>query len=609
MSAAIREHAASVVTDFTNDAVVSTDSEEIVNRCLVFARIRPANARDYEDGATKLVSVDKKRIIVKDERHYDFDGSFDQNCNQVDIFNTVATPCIQHAFKGFCSALMCYGQTGTGKSFTMCCTKPGIEGIIPRSARYIFERAAQDSARKYTIQGQFIQIYRDQLGDLMSDTGRDKVDIRFETVEGVSLPGCSTHSLRSETEFMNFYNDGNQRRVVMATAMNPESSRGHSAMVIWISSEPTDDPCGSKFRGKITFIDLAGYERFSKTGISNSNAVMKDEAKTINASLLSLGHVVTSLSNGDKHIPWRNSKLTRLLQDSIGGRSRTSIILTIGPSSDHLHETTNSLQFGLRAMAVKVEAKLTVTIDYEKLSAKLQAMLDEKNERISLLELQIAAQGAERSELQERHMRDDQSLHQRHEQELAKLIAEGADEQKIKKLKEVYAAEAENLLEQHREEVAMQDEMNNKEIVTLVAEQQKQEHRRHAEMKLVQERLIEEFQEKLESARGGTNEDLIHAIQQLSEKDTLLASRANDTVRLHEHIEALTAQIREMGGQPLHEAKFPETFLDISQVEELQAKLQAEVERGHQKVVDLKAQLERVTLECNDRLELIQSAQ
>lgn len=607
MSAAVRQHAQSLVKDFTdspseNKQAPSGEPEE-VNRCLVFCRVRPSIPRDYEDGAFQLVSVDKKRVVVKDERHYDFDGTFDQKCRQEDIFNQVAVPCLTHAFKGFCSALMCYGQTGTGKSFTMCCTKSGSEGIIPRAAKYIYETIAKETSRRYHVQGQFVQIYRDQLGDLMSDSGRDKVDIRFEVNEGVTLTGCSSHDLTSEAEFMKFYNDGNVRRVVTATAMNPESSRGHTAMVIWIASEPADDDCGGKYRGKITFIDLAGYERFSKTGISNSNAIMKDEAKTINASLLSLGHVVTSLSNGDKHIPWRNAKLTRILQDSIGGRSRTSIILTVGPSSDHLHETSNSLQFGLRAMAVKVEAKVSVTVDYEKLAAKLQSMLNERNEKINLLELQLASRDAERAELMERHHRDDENLHTRYEAELGKLIAEGAAEDQIQKLKDVYKAELENLKEQQREEFVYQEEAYAKEMGNLVEEQKRQEQRRQVEMKLAQERLIEEFQAKLESARGGTNEDLIKAIQQLSEKDAVLASRANDTARLHEHIEALTQQIRDMGAQPLHEAKFPETFLDISQIGELQAKLEGELERQHLKVVELRTQLERMTLVCNERLD------
>jgi hypothetical protein len=610
VSEAVAARATTMVKEFHESSHAADDGDAAavasVARCLVYCRVRPSNAKDYEDGGFQLISVSGKRVFVKDERHYDFDGTFGQDSRQEQVFESIAVPCLQHAIAGYCSALMCYGQTGTGKSFTMCCTKPECEGIIPRSARYLFENLYKDTSKKYTVSGQFIQIYRDQLGDLMVNTGRDKVDIRFEAATGVTLPGCSSHELTSAESFMAFYNEGNTRRVVTATAMNPESSRGHSAMVIWITSVPTDETsCSGQTRGKITFIDLAGYERFSKTGISNSNPIMKDEAKTINASLLSLGHVVSSLSNGDKHIPWRNSKLTRLLQDSIGGRSRTSIILTVGPSSESLHESTNSLQFGMRAMAVKVEAKISVNMDYEKLAAKLQGLLNERDARISVLELQLASRDAEREELLERHQRDDQNLHLQFKKDIEELQTSGASAEEMQQRTEAYEKELQALREQHKEEVEYQQEVYSKEIVTLVAEQEKQERLRTTEVKLAQERIMEEFQNKLESARGGTNEDLVKAIRQLAEKDAVIASRANDTARLHERIQSLVAQLRELGKSPESDSNFPETFLDVSQVSEIQARLDSEIERQHAKIVEVRAQLDKVSSVCNERLERI----
>lgn len=599
-----------MVKEFQESAASHEDGDAAavasVARCLVYCRVRLSNAKDYEDGGFQLISVAGKRTFVKDERHYDFDGSFGQDSRQDQVFESIAVPCLQHALSGYCSALMCYGQTGTGKSFTMCCTKPEFEGIIPRSARYLFDAIAKDASRTFTVHGQFIQIYRDQLGDLMVNGGRDKVDIRFEATTGVTLPGCSSHELTSSESFMAFYNEGSTRRVVTATAMNPESSRGHSAMVIWISSVASDEAsCSGRTRGKITFIDLAGYERFSKTGISNANPIMKDEAKTINASLLSLGHVVSSLSNGDKHIPWRNSKLTRLLQDSIGGRSRTSIILTVGPSSESLHESTNSLQFGMRAMAVKVEAKISVNIDYEKLAAKLQGLLNERDARISVLELQQASREADREELLERHQRDDRNLHSQYKQDLDALNEGGASAEEVQQRTVAYELELQALRDQHKEEVEYQREACSKEIVTLVAEQEKQERLRSTEMKLAQERIIEEFQHKLETARGGTNDDLVKAIQQLAAKDAVIASRANDTARLHERIQNLIAQVRELGKAPESDNNFPETFLDVSQVTELQCRAESEIERQHAKIVELRAQLDKVSSVCNDRHERI----
>ncbi|EKF37746.1 kinesin, putative [Trypanosoma cruzi marinkellei] len=583
----------------------TNDVPQSVNRCLVYCRLRPVNKTDFKDGSFKLVSVEGNSIVLKGERRYDFDKSFDAECTQEQIFDHVAVPCVDHAFNGFCSALMCYGQTGTGKSFTMCNTTPGLEGIIPRAAKLIFDRIQADPTRQYEVIGQFVQIYRDHLGDLMVGTGKERVEVRFDEHEGVELTGCTSHFLRSPQEFMRFYHVGNERRVVTATAMNPESSRGHTALMIRIFSEKLDDPAAGKMRGKITFIDLAGYERFSKTGISSDNPIMKDEAKCINASLLSLGHVVTALSSSGPHIPWRNSKLTRILQDSIGGRSRTSIILTVGPSSDHFYETTNSLQFGLRAMAVKVSAKQSVVVNYEKLAHNLQMLLDEKQERIALLEIQIAGRDAERAELMERYNKHRAEIDLRYERDMARLMASNAPPEKIEGLREVYRVEVENLHEQRDEEIQYQEEAHSKEITKLVREQAEQEAKRRAEMKLAQERIIEDFQKKLDNAREGKHDDIVNALRQLAEKDSLLASRANDTARLHEHIEVLTQQIREMGGTPVEEAVFPETFLDVGQVEEIQQRLEAEVERHREKEVQLYAEVERLSRICSERVEEI----
>lgn len=570
------------------------------NRCLVFCRLRPSIPKDFEDGAFPLLTLKGKAVAVHDERSYEFDGTFDADSTQDQIFDTVAVPCLRHAFRGFCSALMCYGQTGTGKSFTMCCTKPGSEGIIPRAARYLFDTANHEPGAQYNFTAQFVQIYRDQLGDLMTEGGRDKVDIRCEKDEGVTLPGCSSHVIQSAEQFMTFYNEGNVRRVVTATAMNPESSRGHTALVVWVTRTAPD---GSESRGKVTFIDLAGYERFSKTGITATNPIMKDEAKTINASLLSLGHVVTALSNGDKHIPWRNAKLTRLLQDSIGGRSRTSIILTVGPSSEHLHETTNSLQFGMRAMAVKVQAKVTVVVDYEKLASKLQLLLDEKDKKINMLEIQLTAGEADRAELLERHRRDQEILRIRHESELEALKEEGASNERILRATEQHAIEAQNLQEEQRQEVEYQEETLNKELQAAAAEQTRRQQLRAKEMEMAQENLIKEFERKLEDARSGGNTDLIRLMQQLAERDAALVARAQQVAQLDTQVKGLFQQLA-AAGIPIEETEDnATTYLDLVQVEEMKKRYELELSNAKEELVETKAQNQRLTEMCQNQAE------
>lgn len=450
----------------------ATTTSDASTRCLVYCRLRPNKPNEFtEKGVFPLLHLTPRSVGVKDEKTYDFDGTFGGQSTQEELFQAIAKPSVDHALNGFRAAIMCYGQTGTGKSFTMCNVKTGQEGLVPRSANYLFNSIAADPTRSYQVEGQFIQIYRDHLGDLMgAETGLEQVGIFFDKEQGVTLPGCSSHVLRTSEEFISLFNTGYARRVTTATAMNPESSRGHAALVVWVSSKRLDDPSSAERVGKITFIDLAGYERFSKTGISNNNAIMKDEAKCINASLLSLGHVVTSLSNGDKHVPWRNAKLTRLLQDSIGGRSRTTIVLTVGPSSDHLFETTNTLQFGMRAMAVKVTAKATEIVDFEKLSARLQAQLAAKDERISALELQLASHAVVHEDLQSRHTRDLDQLKTRHEEELEELRRAGATAERIISMTHQQEVETENIISQQREELEYHAEAQQRDCVEAAVE-------------------------------------------------------------------------------------------------------------------------------------------
>lgn len=466
-----------------------------LQRCLVYCRLRPSKGPELTE--EPLVTLQGNVVKTKDDKSYNFDGTHGQDSTQEEVFEAVAKPCLDNVLAGYKGAIMAYGQTGTGKSFTLCCNKPGLEGIVPRAAKYLFDTVekGKSEGKRYTIQLQFLQIYRDNLGDLMSDSGKDRVDIVFDKDKGVTLPGCSIHEVTSTEQFMKIYTTGDKRRVVAATAMNPESSRGHSALVVWVGCVEEKDGTTIERNGKITFIDLAGYERFSKTGITADNSVGKEEAKTINASLLALGHVVSSLSNGDKHIPWRDSKLTRLLQDSIGGRSRTTIVLTCGPSPSHLFETTNTLQFGARAMAVKVQAKVTESVDYERLAAKLQALLSEREERINALELQAANFSMQEEELATRHTRDMELLRAQQASETPDMS--NMTQEQILAFRHQQDVELQNLVEQQKEELRYAVERSQQETREIVENLTLQHERASAAMEL----RIQELEEELADAR------------------------------------------------------------------------------------------------------------
>ncbi|KAJ9473587.1 hypothetical protein DIPPA_22195 [Diplonema papillatum] len=451
---------------------------DLIQRCLVYCRLRPTkpNELNEKEGVYKLVELHKQIIKVGEEKTYTFDGTFNPDGTQEEIFQIVARPSVEHIIKGYNAAIMAYGQTGTGKSFTMSNFKPGQEGIIPRSAGHLFELIESTPTKTFSLSANFVQIYRDKLTDLM-DEKQPKVDIRFSKEKGVELVGCTTVQIGSKEDFMAMYQEGDARRVVRPTKMNPESSRGHTALVLYIDVKPNDPNDMSRpATGKITFIDLAGYERFDKTGIKATagNEHLVDEAKKINSSLLSLGHVVSALSSGDKHIPWRDSKLTMLLQDSIGGKSRSTIMITIGPASNHFHETTNSLGFGNRAMAIKSVAKQEVEVDFQKLAAKLQAEIDEKDAKIDSLEKTAKQREAERLNIEARSVRDTSRLRQRHADELKQLMEEGATVERIQKLLDAHEVEDSNLQEEQFEErefVKEREEEEDRETIKTIDQQ------------------------------------------------------------------------------------------------------------------------------------------
>eukprot|EP00756_Hemistasia_phaeocysticola_P026958 Hpha_TRINITY_DN16092_c2_g2::TRINITY_DN16092_c2_g2_i11::g.117560::m.117560 len=484
------------------------EKAEVLNRCLVFARMRPTKPGelDPKSGVYKLLDFQGEgKIVLDGEKTFDFDGTFGQDTNNTDVYRGIGMPTVDHVMKGFTSAILAYGQTGTGKSFTMSNFKPGMEGVIPLSVQYLLDRIEKDQTRTYTLEAQFVQIYRDNLSDLMAADQSGKVDVRWNQKEGVEILGCTYTKIETKGDFSAMYAEGDSRRVVRATLMNPESSRGHTALVIHISSKPKEGQSGGKRKGKLTFIDLAGYERFSKTGISG-DPVCKDEAKTINASLLSLGHVVSALSAGEKHVPWRNSKLTRLLQDSIGGKSRTTIMIMLGPSSDHLHESTNSLDFGMRAMAVKVAAKVEENVDFETLAKRLKELLAQEQDKVNKLELNLTAKKMEIADATRRFRQDIERQRERHKEELTKLLEEGATPERIQALIKQQEVEQEVLSDQQECERSIMMEKHEEEEEELINDVEREHRVREVSLKSTGMAAVKERDGLIRAAVGWLQE-------------------------------------------------------------------------------------------------------
>eukprot|EP00754_Rhynchopus_humris_P015146 Rhum_TRINITY_DN14426_c4_g2::Rhum_TRINITY_DN14426_c4_g2_i1::g.87185::m.87185/K07203/MTOR, FRAP, TOR; serine/threonine-protein kinase mTOR len=342
-----------------------------VMRLKVFARVRPPFPGEYDKGGEPCMTFgNDERTIVHADRTYDFDEVFQGDCSQNVLFERIARPTIDNAFKGFAGTVFVYGQTGTGKTHTMSnYGRRGVEvdpkeyGIIPRAVDYLFDIIHKDSGGQYTVTMQYLQLYRDNLQDLLSpDSGYLK--LADAPGGGTVIQGVTTSpEVHSTEEFFEVYDEADKNRVVAETMMNKHSSRGHSVLTVFIKRAATESTEG--INGKLVFVDLAGYERIKKTMIKDE--VRKHEAQAINLSLGALAACIAALTAKSSHIPFRNSRLTRVLYDSLAGNSVTSVIITLGPSSLHSAESANTLYFGYNAIQCKTSVKRDLgPVDWQK---------------------------------------------------------------------------------------------------------------------------------------------------------------------------------------------------------------------------------------------------
>ncbi len=372
----------------------------------VYCRIRPENEKEKQSGMktcitptsensvkiiTEAVGVDTGKDSSKNKSEnfqtFTYDSVFPPETEQEKIFNIVAKPLINSALEGINGTLFCYGQTASGKTYTMegIHNDPKIMGVIPRMMQYIFiliEKA--NSEIEYSVKCQYYQIYNEKIQDLL-DIRKKDLSIREDKNKGIWVEDCTEIYVSSQEEMYAVFKEGSNNRTVSATNMNKGSSRSHSLFVVTIFQRNTIT--GSSKTGRIYFVDLAGSEKMSKTGIESGKGLK--EAQNINKSLMTLGMVINSLTEGAKHIPYRDSKLTRVLQESLGGNSMTNLVITVSPNFLNQSETLSTLRFGQRAKLIKNKVVANTQQSVKELMIKLK----KAEERISMLEKIIQDKG------------------------------------------------------------------------------------------------------------------------------------------------------------------------------------------------------------------------
>eukprot|EP00755_Sulcionema_specki_P019639 Sspe_Gene.12136::Locus_4130_Transcript_1_1_Confidence_1.000_Length_2847::g.12136::m.12136/K10396/KIF5; kinesin family member 5 len=349
----------------------------------VCVRARPALPGEYENGKYDCLEMETGseasiRIKKDGESKRFFSRVWGPDSTQEEIFKAVGVPSVLEVFEGFYATIFVYGQTGTGKTFTLGCTLPGLEGIQPRAIDMIFDKInAERHLYDAVVHAEYIQLYRDSVLDLL-DLSRDKLGIKIDPKIGALVQGASRVEVTSAERLHALVQQGNSNRATANTKLNSSSSRSHACLIISLTrrSKTSADGEPEETTGKLYLIDLAGSERVSKSGATGAAF---SEAVAINKSLTVLGTCVYGLVNGEKHIPFRDSKLTRILQHSLQGNGRTTVIVTVQPSSEHMSETQCTLKFGERAM--KVQAQMTVG-DYKEQQAERYTRLAQQQETI-----------------------------------------------------------------------------------------------------------------------------------------------------------------------------------------------------------------------------------
>ncbi|KAF3040555.1 Kinesin heavy chain [Didymella heteroderae] len=360
------------------------------NTIKVVARFRPQNKVEIASGGEPIVdfkSEDTCSINSKEASGaFTFDRVFDMSSRQVDVFDYSIRPTVDDILNGYNGTVFAYGQTGAGKSYTMMGSDiddDAGKGVIPRIVEQIFASIlASPSNIEYTVRVSYMEIYMERIRDLLVPQN-DNLAVHEEKNRGVYVKGLLEVYVSSVDEVYEVLRRGGQSRAVSATNMNAESSRSHSILVVTVTQKNVET--GSMKSGQLFLVDLAGSEKVGKTGASGQTL---EEAKKINKSLSALGMVINSLTDSKaSHVPYRDSKLTRILQESLGGNSRTTLIINCSPSSYNDVETLSTLRFGMRAKTIKNKAKVNAELS----PAELKAMLKKAQSQITTFETYIGS--------------------------------------------------------------------------------------------------------------------------------------------------------------------------------------------------------------------------
>ncbi|KOX75484.1 Chromosome-associated kinesin KIF4A [Melipona quadrifasciata] len=323
----------------------------------VAVRIRPLVKTEIERGCQMcldVISGESQIVICNTTKSFTFNYVFSPDISQEEFYNTAVKNMVKNIFQGYNVTILAYGQTGSGKTHSMGTNYVEAEnmGVIPRAVNDIFDMILSKEDWNFKVTVSFMELYQEQLYDLLTDKQRNQsiVDIRDDG-KNIKIAGLVEKEVKSATETLDCLTQGSVGRATGATAMNAQSSRSHAIFTLCIYQHKKND-LNTATTAKFHLVDLAGSERSKKTQATGERF---KEGININKGLLALGNVISQLGEGDPtaYVGYRDSKLTRLLQDSLGGNSITLMIACVSPADYNLDETLSTLRYADRACKIK----------------------------------------------------------------------------------------------------------------------------------------------------------------------------------------------------------------------------------------------------------------
>ncbi|KAJ1311796.1 hypothetical protein OPQ81_010261 [Rhizoctonia solani] len=557
----------------------------------VVIRCRGRNAREQAENSPIIVETDGPRseeITIETAlpqstfgvytpaptRTYPFDRVFGPEADQALVYHDIVAPILEEVLNGYNCTLFAYGQTGTGKTYTMqgdlsstLTGNPSADaGIIPRTLHKLFLHL-ENSVSDYSVKVSFVELYNEELRDLLasefkepsanaqpmgiaSGSGTSSLKIFDDAAKkGTFIQGLEEAHVRDAQHAIEILRKGSERRQIAATKFNDHSSRSHSIFTLTVHTKETSSDGNDLIKtGKLNLVDLAGSENIGRSGAENKRA---REAGMINQSLLTLNRVITALVERSPHVPYRESKLTRLLQDSLGGRTKTCIIATVSPARCNMEETLSTLDYAFQAKAIRNRPELNSRITRN-------ALLKEHASEIARLKADlVAAREKNGVYVSLERWREIESAQEggRTVREELRVQAEVAQRQS-QALREELEAQGAVLVQRTNELASVKQELEQEQLHLASAKRELQKLRVEAEEEKVVRQEFERNERSLdrvaaslrETARAGVT-DVKGLFDKIARNDALLSSNgkvlAGFAEKLHTEVAEFGARVDE----------------------------------------------------------------